>query len=163
MKRNLTCLLVVILAGLGLFEGCAGNRFDSHADEIKGHVEQFYLYLGSHKVNKAVTENERLEAVAQRGEERLLRKVGQLSQEERRQEWTMITTAKHAAAENWVALARYFTQREQYDQARGTYHRVIESYQDPPYETYMKQAQQGLQNLESILQPQHSSSPSEEP
>lgn len=133
--------------------GCAGDRYTAHEDLIKGHVTDFYLHLGSHKIPQAVSENERIEAVAQKSEERLLRKVGQLSQAERREEWKLITTAKQTAAENWLALARYFTQRKDYDQARGTYRRVIETYEGRPYQSYVEQAKRGIRDIDTILNP----------
>ncbi len=133
--------------------GCASDRYEVHEGVIKEHVEKFYLHLGSHKIPQAISENERIEAVAQKSEERLLRKVGQLSQAERREEWMVITTAKQTAAENWLALARYFTQRKDYDQAQGTYRRVIETYEGGPYQSYVEQAKRGIRDIDTILNP----------
>ena len=86
-------------------------------------------------------------------QEYLLRRVGQMSQGERTQEWKIIKTAKETAAENWLALARYFTEIREYDRARGTYIRLIETYKDSAYQTYVDRATAGLRDLELILSP----------
>lgn len=133
--------------------GCAGNLYEQQADVIKEHVETFYDHLQARRVDQAVSENEQIEAVALRAEEHLLGRIGQMEQVEKVQEWKIIKTAKETAAENWLALGRYFTQAQQYDKARGTYQRVIETYQSPLYQTYVERAKTGLLDLELILDP----------
>jgi hypothetical protein len=146
-----------ILGGLLIvtsLSGCTGDRYQQQADVIKGHVEMFYGHLQSNRVDQAVSENERIEVIALSAEERLLRRVGQMNQGERTQEWKIIKTAKETAAENWLALARYFSETQQYNKARGTYRRVIETYQGSPYRSYVDHAKMGLRDVESILDPE---------
>jgi hypothetical protein len=146
-----------ILGGLLIvtsLSGCTGDRYQQQADVIKGHVEMFYGHLQSNRVDQAVSENERIEVIALSAEERLLRRVGQMNQGERTQEWKIIKTAKETAAENWLALARYFSETQQYNKARGTYRRVIETYQGSPYRSYVDHAKMGLRDEESILDPE---------
>jgi hypothetical protein len=76
-----------------------------------------------------------------------------MNQGEKTQEWKIIKTAKETAAENWLALARYFSETQQYNKARGTYRRVIETYQGSPYHSYVDRAKTGLRNVEAILDP----------
>jgi tetratricopeptide (TPR) repeat protein len=146
--RFLGGLLIVIT-----FPGCAGDRYQQQAVRIKGHVEAFYDRLQSHQVARAMSENEQIEMMALRAEERLLRRVGQMDQGERIQEWKIIKTAKETAAENWLALARYFSETQQYDKALGTYRRVMENYQGSPYQVYVNRAKTGIRNVEAILDP----------
>ncbi len=149
-----TCLK--ILGGLLIvtsLSGCAGDRYQQQADAIKGHVETFYGHLQSHQIDQAVSENEQIEVIALSAEERLLRRVGQMNQGEKTQEWKIIKTAKETAAENWLALARYFSEAQQYHKARGTYRRIIETYQDSPYHSYVDRAKMGLRDVETILDP----------
>lgn len=134
--------------------GCAGDRYQQQADVIKGHVEMFYGHLQSHQVDQAVSENEQIEVIALSAEERLLRRVGQMNQGEKTQEWKIIKTAKETAAENWLALARYFSETQQYEKARGTYRRIIDTYQSTPYHSYIDRAKTGLRDLETILDPE---------
>jgi len=134
--------------------GCAGDRYQQQADVIKGHVELFYGHLQSHQVDQAVSENEQIEVIALSAEERLLRRVGQMTQGEKTQEWKIIKTAKETAAENWLALARYFSENQQYDKARGTYRRIIETFQGSPYHSYVDRAKMGLRDVEAILDPE---------
>ena len=141
---------LLILASLS---GCTGDRFQKQADAIKGHVETFYSHLQSHQVDQAVSANEEIEVIGLTAEERLLRRVGQMNQGEKTQQWKIIKTAKETAAENWLALARYFSESQQYDKARGTYRRVIETYHGSSYQLYADRAKMGLRNVEAILDP----------
>lgn len=142
---------LLIVASLS---GCTGDRYHQQAEIIKSHVATFYDHLHSHHVDRAVSENEQIEVIALSAEERLLRRVGQMNQGEKTQEWKIIKTAKETAAENWLALARYFSETQQYNKARGTYRRVIETYQGSPYHSYVDRAKTGLRNMEVILDPE---------
>jgi hypothetical protein len=133
--------------------GCTGDRYQQQADVIKSHVETFYGHLQSHQVDQAVSENEQIEVIALSAEERLLHRVGQMNQGEKTQEWKIIKTAKETAAENWLALSRYFSKTQQYSKARGTYRRIIETYQGSPYHSYVDRAKLGLRDLEAIIDP----------
>lgn len=133
--------------------GCTGDKYQQQADVIKSHVETFYGHLQSHQVAQAVSENEQIEVIALSAEERLLRRVGQMNQGEKTQEWKIIKTAKETAAENWLALARYFSETRQYSKARGTYRQVIETYQGSPYHSYVDRAKMGLRDVDAILDP----------
>lgn len=130
---------------------CGGSRYEQRAEVIKEQVSSFYRHLESRQADKAIFANQRIEQLAMESEEYLLRRVGQMSQGERTQEWKIIKTAKETAAENWLALARYFTQVREYDRARGTYTRIIETYKDSAYQSYVKRATTGLRDLELIL------------
>jgi hypothetical protein len=146
--RILDGLLIVILLA-----GCAGDRYHQQMNNVKNHVERFYSHLQSHRVAQAVSDNEQIEVIALRTEEHLLRRVGQLDQGEKMREWKIIKTAKETAAENWFALARYFLEVKQYDKARSTYRRVMETYQGSPYHSYVERAKMGLRDVDAILDP----------
>lgn len=144
------CAVLLLLITLS---GCATDRYQQQADAIKGHVETFYGNLQSHHVDQAMSENEQIEVIALRAEERLLRRVGQMNQGEKMQEWKIIKTAKETAAENWLALARYFSETRQYTKARGTYRQIIETYLGSPYHSYADRAKMGLRDVEAMLDP----------
>jgi hypothetical protein len=154
MKKPTWLSMLGALLIVTSLSGCAGDRYQQKADAIKGHVELFYGHLQSHQVEQAVSENEQIEVIALSAEERLLRRVGQMTQGEKTQEWKIIKTAKETAAENWLALARYFTENQQYDKARGTYSRIIETFQGSPYHSYVDRAKMGLRDVEAILDPE---------
>jgi len=154
MKKS-TCLKILVgLLIVTSLSGCAGDRYQQQADVIKGHVETFYGHLQSHQIDQAVADNEQIEVIALNEEERLLRRVGQMNQGEKTQEWKIIKTAKETALENWLALARYFSETQQYNKARGTYRRIIETYQGSPYHLYVDRAKTGLRDVETILDPE---------
>ena len=154
MERRVWLKMFCGLLMVGTLYACTGDRYQQQADVIKGHVETFYGHLQSHQIEQAVFENEQIEVLALRNEERLLRRVGQMRQNEKTQEWKIIKTAKETAAENWLALARYFSEAKQYNKARGTYRRIIETYQDSPYHSYVDRAKMGLRDVETILSPE---------
>lgn len=154
MERRLWLKMFYGLLMVGTLSACTGDRYQQQADVIKGHVETFYGHLQSHQDEQAVFENEQIEVIALSAEERLLRRVGQMNQGEKMQEWKIIKTAKETAAENWLALARYFSETKKYNRARGTYRRIIETYQGSPYHSYIERAKTGLRDVETILDPE---------
>jgi len=136
--------LLCVIGGVLLLDmwGCTGNRFEQRTEMIKEHVSQ------------AIFDNRRIEQIALESEEYLLRRVGQLSQPERTQEWKLIKTAKEAAAENWLALARYFTQAHDYKRAQGTFQRMLDTYSDSAFRTYQERAKAGLRDIELLGSPE---------
>jgi tetratricopeptide (TPR) repeat protein len=130
--------------------GCTADRFQQQTNTIKGHVEAFYDHLESHQVDKAMSENQRIERIALHAEKRLLRRVGQMNQGEKIQEWNIIKTAQETAAENWLALARYFSEMQQFHKAREIYGRIITTYQNSPYHSYVARAKKKLQDMDVI-------------
>lgn len=144
--------LLCVIGGVLFLDlwGCTGNRFEQRTEVIKEQVSSFYGHLESRQPDQAIFANRRIEQVALESEEYLLQRVGQLSQPERTQEWKLIKTAKEAAAENWLALARYFAQTHDYKRAQGTYHRLLETYSDSAYRTYQERAKAGLRDLELL-------------
>ena len=148
--------LLCVIGGVLLLDmwGCTGNRFEQRTEMIKEHVSSFYEHLESRQPDQAIFDNRRIEQVALESEEYLLRRVGQLSQSERTQEWKLIKTAKEAAAENWLALARYFTQAHDYKRAQGTFQRMLDTYSDSAFRTYQERAKAGLRDLELLGSPE---------
>lgn len=151
-KRKWSVYLWVAVLLLSI-SGCGGNRYEQRAEVIKEQVSSFYEHLESGQADRAIFANQRIEQLAMESEEYLLRRVGQMSHGERTQEWKIIKTAKETAAENWLALARYFTEIREYERARGAYTRLIESYTDSVYQSYVKRAKTGLRDLELMMSP----------
>ncbi len=138
---------------VGTLSACIGDKYQQQTDVIKGHVEMFYGHLQSHQVEQAMFENEQIELLALKNEERMLRNVGQMREGEKTQEWKIIKTAKETAAENWLALAQYFLVTQQYNKALGTYRRIIETYGGSPYQQYVNRAKMGMRDVEAVLDP----------
>ncbi len=148
------------LAGVALLalfsSGCAQDRYEQRAEVIKDHVDAFYRNLESDKVASAVLENEQIEALARDMEQGLLQRAGQMDMNQKAQEWSLVKTAHETAADNWLALARYFVVKQQYEEARGTYQRVIETYNGKPDPSYAERARTGLHDLDRIISPSKS-------
>ena len=145
-----------IVTALGLLvwiaSGCAHDTYQQRADVIKDHVEAFYAHLNANRVDAAVHENEKIEAMADQMAE-TVRKQAQLqgtSQVER--EFALMKTARETAAQNWIALGQYFAIKQQPDKARATYQRVVDTYTNPAERTYREQAARALKDLD-ILSP----------
>jgi tetratricopeptide (TPR) repeat protein len=150
---RLVAIPIIFLLVGHLLTGCAKDRYQQRADLIKDHTSAFYEHLHAGRAADAVLENERIEALGHQSETALLRHADRYDNNQKVREWVLVKMAYEAAAENWLSLARYFIQKKQYQEARGTYQRVIESYQDEPYQTYVYRAKTGLRDLDLILNP----------
>ena len=142
----------LILLGI-LITGCAQDRYQQRADLIKDHTSAFFEYLQAGRTADAVLENERIEALGHQSETALLRHADRYDNNQKVREWVLVKMAYEAAAENWLSLARYFIQKKQYQKARGTYQRIIDTYLDEPYQSYVYRAKNGLRDLDLILNP----------
>lgn len=140
---GLTCLL------LGL-SGCAADPYQQRADVVKGHVETFYDSLKTDRVESALHANQKIEAMATEMGESIRKRMQQPGMNQPDQEWALLKTTNETAAENWMALARYFTVKKQYEQARTTYQRVISTYRSTNSGSYADQAARGLKDLEML-------------
>lgn len=141
------------LVALLLVSGCARDVYQRLADDLEAHTQTFYRSLQAGQVAAAIVENEQIEATAATLQEGILRRHHQLGANQIDRDWMMVITAKQAAAENWLALARYLVQTKQYERARGTYERVLASDRDEIDRVYAERARTGLQDLKMILAP----------
>ena len=150
MRRQV--LLFVLVTCMSVI-GCARDVYQQRADVMKSHVEAFYQDLRTDRVAAATIENEHIESLAVQIEDGILRRQNQLAATDIDRDWMQARAAREAALENWLALAKYLTLKRQYDQARGTYQRILSTYKDPRYHAYAEQARAGLRDLDLILAP----------
>jgi DUF1680 family protein len=141
----LTCFTVT-------FSGCAHDTYQHRADIIKNHVEEFYSHLKANRVGAAVHENQQIEAMADEMAETVKKRVQLHGTSHAEREFALMKTARETAAQNWIALGRYFAINQQTDQARATYQRVVETYTNPTERTYREQAARALKDL-TIMSP----------
>lgn len=141
----LTCFTVI-------FSGCAHDTYQHRADIIKNHVEEFYSHLKANRVGAAVHENQQIEAMADEMAETVKKRVQLQGTSHAEREFALMKTARETAAQNWIALGRYFAINQQTDQARATYQRVVETYTNPTERTYREQAARALKDL-TIMSP----------
>jgi len=134
------------LVGL-LVASCVHDVYQEHADVIKEHSRPFYQHLGADRVTAAIGENEQIEGLAIELGEKIRTRRHQPVADRVDRDWAMLRTAKTAAVENWLALARYLTQKQRYEQARRTYQRILDTYGDKLNRTYTEQAELGLRDL----------------
>jgi DUF1680 family protein len=141
----LTCFTII-------FSGCAHDTYQHRADIIKNHVEEFYSHLKANRVGAAVHENQQIEAMADEMAETVKKRVQLHGTSHAEREFALMKTARETAAQNWIALGRYFAINQQTDQARTTYQRVVETYTNPTEQTYREQAARALKDL-TIMSP----------
>lgn len=152
MRCSTVAMITLLVAG-GLLSGCTRDLYQQRADTMKDHVEAFYKDLKADQVPAAILENEQIEAMARQMEEGILRRQNQLAASEIDRDWMQVKVAHETAAENWLALAKYLVIKKRYDQARGTYQRILATYTDVRYRTYADQAKAGLRDLDLIIAP----------
>jgi hypothetical protein len=130
--------------------GCAHDVYRERTDAIKDHVKAFYAHLEADRVQAAVHQNEQIEAIGVEMGDRIRRRAHQPGSNEVDRDAVLVRTAYDAAARNWLALARYLTLKKQYDQARSTYQRVVDTYDAQPFRVYAEQAGRGLKDLSMV-------------
>jgi len=151
MRLSPAFTLSLILALL--LWGCAQDVYQQRAGAMKTHTRAFYEHLEADRATAAVLENEQIEAMARDIEAGIRRRPHQPGTNQVDRDWMQVKAANETAAENWLSLAKYFVLKKQYDQARGTYQRVLATYNGPTYQTYADRARTGLQDLDMILSP----------
>lgn len=149
MRLAPASILSILLAFL--LWGCAQDVYQQRVGAMKDHARAFYEHLGADRVNAAVLENEQIEAMARDMEAGIRRRAHQPGANQVDRDWMQVKAANETAAENWLALAKYFVLKKGYEQARGTYQRVLATYAGPAYQTYTDRAKIGLQDVDMIL------------
>ena len=135
-----------------LLSSCAHDTYEQRADLVKEHSEAFYTYLKANRVESAIRENEQIEAMASEMGQTVRKRASQQGTTTVEREFALMKTAKEAAATNWLALGQYFAIKKQYAQARATYQRVLNTYNDSTDRQYREQAARALEDL-NILNP----------
>lgn len=142
-------LMVVSALLLG---ACAHDTYQQRADVIKDHSEAFYTHLKANRVESAIRENEQIEAMASEMGRTVRKRASLQGASPVEREFALMKTAHEAAATNWLALGQYFAIKKQYPQARATYQRILNTYNDPTDRPYREQAVLALEDL-NILNP----------
>jgi tetratricopeptide (TPR) repeat protein len=140
------------LLGGVLLGSCAHDIYQQQADQVKRHSEAFYSYLKANRVEAAIRENEQIEALASQMGANVRKGASQKGTTAVEREFALMKTANEAAAMNWLALGQYFAIKRQYQQARATYQRVVNTYTNPAERQIREQAERALRDL-SILNP----------
>jgi hypothetical protein len=141
--------LVFFLVALS---SCGHDAYERRADIIKDHVEAFYSYLKTNRVEAAMHENHRIEAMADEMAETVKKRASLQGVSQVEREFALMKTARETAAQNWIALGQYFAIKQQPDKARASYQRVIDTYTNPAERQYREQAARAIEDL-NILSP----------
>ena len=138
-----------------LVSSCARDIYQQRAEVVKGHTESFYRNLQDDRVAGAIAENEQIEGLAREMERGLVRRATSMDTNQKAREWALIKTTNQTAIDNWLNLGRYLSQTKRYDQARGAYQRVVETYQGKgsEYGPFIERARMGLKDVDLMLMP----------
>ena len=148
------------MLGASLFvPACAHDTYQQRADVIKQHSEAFYTHLKANRVESAVRENEQIEAMAGEMGRTVKKRASLQGTASVEREFALMKTAHEAAASNWLALGQYFAIKKQYAQARATYQRILNTYNDSTDRAYRERAALALEDL-NILDPPSASATS---
>lgn len=152
-QRNVMLWCYGLTLGSCLFlASCAHDTYQQRADLIKEHSEAFYGHLKANRVESAIRENEQIEAMASEMGRTVRKRASLQGTTQVEREFALMKTAHEAAATNWLALGQYFAIKKQYPQARATYQRILNTYDDATDKPYREQAARALEDL-NILQP----------
>lgn len=142
----------LLLCSATLLIHCAHDPYQERANLIKDHTESFYTHLKANRVEPAIRENEQIEAMAGEMGRTVRARASRQGTTQVEREFALMKTARETAATNWLALGQYFAIKKQYPQARATYQRVMNTYNDPIDRSYREQAARALKDLD-ILNP----------
>lgn len=146
-NRRIASMVYALALLMVVFSSCARDVYERRVDIINDHVGAFYAYLKANRVEAAVHENHRIEAMADEMAE-TVKKQGQLrvtTQVER--EFALMKTARETAAQNWIALGQYFAIKQQPEKARASYQRVMDTYTNPEELRYREHAARAIEDL----------------
>lgn len=143
---------VGLLLGTMFLTACAHDSYQERANLIKNHTERFYTHLKANRVEAAIRENERIDAMASEMAQTVRRRAAQQGTTQVQREFALMKTANEAAAMNWLALGQYFAVKKQYTQSRATYQRILDTYPNPTDQKYREQAARAMEDL-NILNP----------
>jgi uncharacterized membrane-anchored protein YjiN (DUF445 family) len=138
---------------VSLLSNCARDTYERRTDVIKDHVESFYSHLKANRVEAAVHENERIEAMADEMADAVRRQAQRQGTSQVEREFALMKTARETAAQNWIALGQYFAIKRQPDKARASYQRVVDTYTDPTERLYREQAARAIEDLNILAPP----------
>ena len=163
--RFATYRSVLLVAACLIVASCAHEihqtreTYQERAKLIKDHADSFYGNLKMNRVESAIQDNRKIEAMALQMGDTVRKRTGQPSTPAAEQELALLNTANATAATNWLALGQYYTIKRQYPQARATYRRLIDSYTNSIDRPYREQALRALKDLDSRHPPTTTANP----
>ena len=152
MRKAMHWCYGLALGSSFLLSSCAHDTYQQRADVVKDHSEAFYTHLKANRVESAIRENEQIEAMAGEMGRTVRKRASLQGTASVEREFALMKTAHEASASNWLALGQYFAIKKQYAQARATYQRILNTYNDPTDQAYREQAARALEDL-NILDP----------
>ena len=107
--RHFTRLIMRTLALLALtVPGCAHDTYQERADIMKNHSEAFYTHLRAHRVEAAVHENQKIEAMADQMAETVRKRAQLQGTTHVEREFALMKTARETSAQiglRWASIS----------------------------------------------------------
>ena len=147
LYRRITSMIYTLALLMVALSSCARDVYERRADIINDHVEAFYTYLKANRVEAAVHENHRIEAMADDMAQTVKKRAQSHGAFHVEREFALMKTARETAAQNWIALGQYFAIKQQPEKARASYQRVMDTYTNPEELPYRKHAARAIEDL----------------
>jgi hypothetical protein len=122
----------------------------SQGEAVQLHTQKFNNFLNREQVEAAVHENQAIELIGAqlRGSASHATDVRSVTELERR--GALLSALREQAAQNWFALAQYFSTHRHFPQARAIYRRIIDTYGKGGERLYGEYAVIALQDLDIL-------------
>lgn len=139
---------LILIVGL---PGCSTNLYRSQSDSLQMHSQKFQSFLHREQVDAAMHENHAIELIGLQLKSGRLPDSDALKPADLERQGRLLDAVREQSAVNWVALAQYFSSRQQYGAARALYQRVIQSYAKGGDRLYAEYAKQALADMDILV------------
>ena len=143
-----------IVALLGLVfgsPGCSTDIYRAQNESLLIHAQKFHSFLHREQVDAAMHENHAIELIGLQLKGGRLPGSDTLRPVDLERQTRLLDAVREQSAVNWVALAQYFSSRQQYGAARALYQRVIQSYAKGGDRLYAEYAKQALADMDILV------------
>jgi hypothetical protein len=148
----ITCrfLVAALVLAFGL-PGCSTDIYRDQSDSLQMHAHKFQSFLHCEQVDAAMHENHAIELIGLQLKGGRLPGSDRLKPADFERQAHLSDAVREQSAVNWVAMAQYFSSRQQYGAARALYQRVIQSYAKGGDRLYAEYAKQALADMDILV------------
>lgn len=148
IPSRFTMAALILVFGL---PGCSSDIYRSQSESLQIHALKFQSFLHREQVDAAMHENHAIELIGLQLKSGRLPGSDTLKPADLERQTRLLDAVREQSAINWVALAQYFSSRQQYGAARALYQRVILSYAKGGDRLYAEYAKQALTDMDILV------------
>ncbi|MDQ6734167.1 MAG: hypothetical protein M3Z35_08655 [Nitrospirota bacterium] len=143
-------IAAALILMLGL-PGCSTDIYRAQSESLQIHAQKFQSFLHREQVEAAMHENHAIELIGLQLKGGRLPGSDTLKPADLERQAHLLDAVREQSAVNWVAMAQYFSSRQQYGAARALYQRVIQSYAKGGDRLYAEYAKQALTDMDILV------------